>query len=695
MRLPTRLPLAACLLGAVPAAAQRPDSAVALPEQAVTVTRAASPLQGLGASVSVLDTTALRRGRWGAGLDEALAFVPGVVIGNRWNWSVDQRVSIRGFGARANFGLRGLRVLVDGVPQTLPDGQSQLSNLDLATVRRVEVLRGASSALYGNAGGGALSFTTAAIPRAPWLLDARVEGGAFGSWRTQLVAAARGRAIGGTIAASRFVTDGYRQHSAAEQRRVNAAADWLPSAHTTVTLRAAIADDPRAENPGALTAAELAARPDSAAANNILRAADKAVTQSQVSIGVAHDHGRWHLDAGAWYLERSLDNPLATPPPAPTGADIGTWVGIERSLWGSRLAARADLPGATITAGVDLQHQRDDRSNERAAKGVPTGTLLLDQREVVSTVGPFVQASLPLAPRLAARAGARYDATTFDVTDRFLSDGDASGSQTLASWSGNGGLSLRVGAAGTLWISVATAFETPTTTELANRPAGDGGFNADLDPQRSVSVEAGWRGTLRRAQLELSLYRTTARDAIVPYREVGGRTYYRNAGGTRTRGAELGVAIPLVHGLQLLSTWTVTDAIFTDYRVQDGATADTLDGKRLAGLPVLTARLGIRGTIGAHVTIDVDHAISTSQYADDRNTIRVDGWGAGVTGARVAWSGTFAGGHAAPFVAVTNLFDRRYVGSVSLNGANGRAFEPSAGRAIYAGFALGVEGRTR
>ena len=284
----------------VPARAQVPDSATRLPDLKVTITRTRSSLSTIGAAVTVIDSTAVHRGRIATGLDETLAFVPGVVVQNRWNYSGDERLAIRGFGARANFGLRGVKVLLDGVPQTLPDGQSQLNNLDLSLVSRVEVLRGGASALYGNASGGVVSFMTSAVPAQRWLVSARAEGGTFGTSKEELVTGARLGALGGTFALSRFSTDGFRQQSGTEQRRLSLGLDWNGLANTTVTMRLGSADDPHARNPGALTAAELGANPDSAAAANIRRGADKSVAQTQLALGVRHDAGRVHVDASLY-----------------------------------------------------------------------------------------------------------------------------------------------------------------------------------------------------------------------------------------------------------------------------------------------------------------------------------------------------------------------------------------------------------
>lgn len=675
------------------AAAQRPDSAVRLPDRSVSVTRSADSLHGLGAAATVISGGEVQRGRLSTGLDEALAFVPGVYVGNRSNYSLDQRLSIRGFGARANFGLRGVKVLLDGVPQTLPDGQSQLTNVDLALVDRAEVLRGAASSLQGNAAGGVIALQSRVVPRSPFESALRHESGTWGASRTQLVVGARNAELGGTVAVSRFITRGSRDHAAAEQRRLSAGLDWAATQATTITMRFAAADDPRAENPGALTASELAVGRRSAAPANILRAADKSVQQQQVAVGVRHRGTSVDWDVVAFGLRRNLDNPIAAPPPGPPVPSAGTWVGIDRVVGGLRAAANVRL-GTTarsprMTVGADIQAMRDDRENRAAVGGVPGATLLLEQRESVREFGPFMQVTIPISDRVGVRSGARHDRVRFAVADRLTTDGDASGARTMAATSGHTALTFTPSRRITAWTSVATAFETPTTTELANREAGDGGFNTALDPQHSVSFETGMRARFGTALLEAAAYRTTTRDALIAYRENAGRTYFRNAGRTRTSGAEAGASIPLHRGLTVAATWTYTNAVFTDYTVPDGAQTVSLNGNRLAGIPRHIARVGVRGPVGRGFAIDIDHALTSMMYADDPNTIAVDGWGAGVTGVRASWHNADKLYGVSAFAAVLNAFDREYIGAVTINGGGGRVFEPAAGRTVYVGMSVG------
>ncbi|MGH7583193.1 MAG: TonB-dependent receptor domain-containing protein, partial [Gemmatimonadales bacterium] len=355
--------------------------------------------------------------------------------------------------------------------------------------------------------------------------------------------------------------------------------------------------------------------------------------------------------------------------------------------------ATIDFHGPTLTAGIEAQSLRDNRTNRRSINGARTDTLLLDQQERVAEEAAFATIAWPLTTALTVRGGARRDINRFSVTDHFLADGDASGSRTMQATSGSGGIALRLGDNAVAWSDVATVFETPTTTELANRPDGAGGFNPELGPQRSVTEEVGVRAAAGRLTIDVAGYHTTTHDAIIPYSEVAGRTYYRNAGRTRTLGAEAGLAWRLAPGLTARGTFTWTDAAFAEYRAVTPASIDILDGNQVAGFPRTIARLGVAGAIGHGFEIDVDQAFSSGMFADDANTIQVSGWGTGVTGARLLWRGHSGIWDVTPFVAVLNLFDRRYVGAVTINGTGGRVLEPAAGRTISAGISLTAMGR--
>ncbi|MGH7518603.1 MAG: TonB-dependent receptor family protein [Gemmatimonadales bacterium] len=684
----------------------RPDSTIAdsvqrLETIEVTVTRTAEPLSRVPAAVSVVDQRDLRRGQATVGLDEALNNVPGVYVANRYNFSLDQRLSIRGFGSRSNFGTRGVKILLDGIPQTLPDGQSQLTNVEFGALERIEVLRGASSSLYGNASGGVISLHSEGADPGPFSQYARVEGGSFGFFKWQTRTSGRRGPASGVLSVSRTLWDGFRQRSEADLRLLNASVNVDVAERTRIGFRFFGADNPKAQNPGALTPAEFAANPDSAAAGNIRRNADKDVQQYQLALTLRHgDAAGNSYDLALFGLKRDLENPLAAPPPQGPGATVGTYVQIDRLVGGARASATRALgqsPFAPrLSAGADLQYLRDDRRNFRSEAGVATDSTYVDQQETVLELGPFVQLNWSPVAELMLSAGGRYDRVEFDVSDRFFADGDDdSGERTLDSWNGNLGASWFVSEAVVPYANVSTAFETPTTTELANRPDGGGGFNQELGPQRAWNYEIGVRGRVGRiVEYSVSGFITRVSDAIVQFSEVGGRAFFRNAGKTHNDGVELGLSASPIPQFRLSAAYTFADYTFADYSFLDGTETVVLDGNRLPGVPRHFARFGVRSEPGYGFAVDIDHTLSSSVFANDANSFEVADWGAGVTNLRVSWNGETGSAVVRPFVGVNNLFDKAYVGSVTINGFDGlanapRVIEPAPGINVYVGAELG------
>ena len=660
----------------------------------VRITRGAEARLRVPAPISVADSAAFRGGQLQNGLDEALGRLPGVVLFNRFNPSLDQRLVIRGAGARANFGIRGIKVLLDGIPQTLPDGQSQLTNIDLGTIERAEVMSGPASALYGNAGGGVVLLTSAR-PGGPFETRVRALGGSAGTSRVS--ARVGGQAGAWTTAATfaRFASDGFRQQSGSLANQWSIAANRILSPQWLLRLRYYGAANPRARNPGALNLTELAANRDSATANNILRGTDKDVSQHQLgaTISRADDRGNT-LEATVFGLIRNLENPLATAPPGTTGPTVGTWSGIDRVAGGARVTGQRQLSSrARLGFGADIQTMRDDRINRRSVRGVPSDTIVADQRETATELGPFASLHLEPTDRLTILAVGRYDQVRFRVRDHYLTDGvDQSGQKSMSAASGSLGLNWRLAADIAAYASVSTAFETPTTTELVNQANATVGFNDALGPQRTRNVEVGARST-GPVTASLALYRAWVTDALVQAREQDGRAFFENAGRLVIRGVEAGISWHPVRRTALTLSYSHTDARFDRYLIRNGATTDTANGRQVPGVPRHVFR-GIASASVGPIGIEWDQQIVSRYFADDRNTLAAPGWGAGVTSLRIRWDR--AGGSpaaVAPFIGVNNLWDRRYVSAVTVNGFGGRVFEPAPGRWGYAGIEARLGGR--
>jgi iron complex outermembrane receptor protein len=669
-----------------------------LPPLTVTVTRAVQPLTRVPLTVHRLAGAEISRAKPTWGLDEALAQVPGVIVANRYNFSQDQRMSIRGFGARSAFAVRGIRILVDGIPQTLPDGQGQLTNLELGEVDRIEVLRGSASALFGNASGGVISIWTRAPAVESLHEDARIVAGRFGGragrtwtkWRSTTTARVGDGSAQLTL--SRLDYEGQRDHSAADQRVLNARLRLPLADGWSMTLATDVGHHPRADNPGSLTLAELEANRDTVPALNLNRNAGKAVTQIQSGATFR----RTMPDGGEaavtlFGLVRDLENPITT-----------TYIDLDRIAYGARASITRPIPlgslGHRLTAGLDFQRQRDDRLNlnylntpgDSATRDTVRSR---DQREHVTEVGPFIQSVLELSPRVTLMAGLRYDRVTFAVRDRLISeaDPDDSGERVMQAWSGSLGLAVNPSRNLTVYGNVGSSFETPTTTELANSPSGAGGFNPGLKPQHAWTIELGARGTLGgRLSYGMALFQAEVRDALIPYEIVAPRFFYRNAGSTRHRGMELSADVSVAPGLALGAAWTYSDFHFRDYRFTDAAGTHVLDGRALPGVPEhwvqLVARAQPAGWSGAWA--EVQQAHSSGYLVSDVANTRTKPWWS--TSVRAGWEGNAGGMRLAPFIGINNLFNHHYVSSVVINAARGRFYEPAPGRNVYVGLAVGA-----
>jgi iron complex outermembrane receptor protein len=654
------------LPGTVAAQVPARDTAVRLPPITVTVTRAAEPVNRAPFAISVRTAADLAPADPGLSLSAALAGVPGVASQNRYSLARDESLVIRGFGARSAFGIRGVRVLLDGIPQTLPDGQGQLTNVDLRRVRRAEVLRGTTSGLHGNAAGGVVSLSTDYTRPARVAPDARVLAGS-----QDLVVLDAGVAApfgSGTVLldASRQAGNGHREQDRFEIWRAGARAAVPLGGTTRVIAVAHAARMPEAQDPGALNAAELAADPAGANPANVAINAGKSVTQAQAGVTVEHASGAARVSVTGFGVGRDLDQrlPFAT-------------IELRRWAWGARAETSVPLGGALgalLVGGMDAQWQHDDRINR--APGASTVTR--DQGETVRELGPFVQLRMQPVPRVSLIAGGRYDAVSFRVEDDFLSDGDDSGARTMTALSGTLGAAVQVAPGLLFYGNVGTGFETPTTTELGNQPDGTAGFNPDLEPQRAVQVEAGARASHGPLSLAVAAFHARVRDALIPF-EVPtdpGRRYFRNAGRTRHRGLEVEAAATVPWGLRAGVAYTLSDLRFVDFATDAGR----YDGNRIPGVPLHLARLALGVTRGP-VSLDVETRTASATWADDANTAPADGWWVADLVARV--DVRVGGFTLRPTAGVENLFDETYVAAVAVNGAAGRYYEPAPGRTVY------------
>jgi len=660
----------------------------------------------LGASpfpISVVGASDLREGKTGMYLEEALQALPGVQVQNRFNYAVGERVSIRGFGSRAQFGVRGIHVEVDGIPATLPDGQSTLDHVDIGSLGRVEAMRGPASALYGNASGGVLRFESEIPTQSPIREEATAVAGSDGLVRLQSVTRGTVGTTGYLFSVDRLDYEGYRRNVAADEPYGSAnrlhilgrLEQQVAGGELGVTVNHLDLD---AENPGSLRLNLLEADPTQVFGPSYLNfQTRKEVQQSQLGVTWSGPVGDLNLDASGYGATRDFFNPLP-----------GDIADVDRRAGGARVrVGGSTTSGSTvieINGGIAADFMNDDRREFDNNGGLPD-TLRQNQTERVRSLGTFVQSSVTLSDRLTLMGGLRYDHTHFEVDDLYpvsASNADDSGSRDMNKLSPSIGVHVDVTPELGVFGSFSTSFETPTTVELGNRENGAGGFNPDLDAMTGKTIEGGLRGSVGDyLAFEGSYFHTRLENELIAYEiaTAPGLTYFRNAGSSTRDGFEAIARVQAHELVSLQGSLTYVNAEFDEYVDENN---NDYSGNKVPGLAPWQFQSSAR--IGQSAWyVDLSGEYTASMEVNDANVDNVVP-GQPLTNTSAKPTDSYwlfdvrAGGNAlrlgslevSPFAGVRNVFDETYVSSVAINAFGSRFYEPGPGRTFYVGATLAV-----
>jgi len=653
----------------------------------VVVTSALSPQDVLEvpASVSQIDRQAIHAGRPALDLSESLASVPGMQAQNRHNAAQDLQISIRGFGARSTFGIRGIRILIDGIPATMPDGQGQLSNIDLPSAQSVEVLRGPYSALYGNSAGGVLSIETAPGEGRPQL---RVDGlgGSFGLRRTGVQASGAHSASDSVLrdyrlSINRSEADGYRDHSAMRKTTGNARLGFDLSNASALTLTANSVNI-TAQDPLGLTADDWRNRPRSVAANALTYDTRKTVKQTQLGLNLVSDLTDRHtLQVMVYGGQRKTVQYQAIPNGAQTApGHAGGVIDLKRDYGGVDLRWTARGDALTLVSGIASDTMRETRrgfENFLGPVAAPTrrgvkGTLRRDERNTLQTLDPYAQATLALTDAWSLEAGLRLSTVRFRSRDHYVvgANLDDSGSARYRQWLPVLALRYAVSDATSVYLTSGRGFETPTFNEISYRPDGTGGLNLILRPSTSQNTEAGVKTRAFGGLFTGALFHIDTKDEIVSFGSTGGRATFRNAGKSRRQGVELSWSGEVLTHLRTTVSATWIRAVLRN--------PEATDGRHIPGVARQSAYADLVWAPPQGWQAGVQWHALGNLYANSQNTARAAGYA--VTGIFLGYKTVLDAWELDAFARVDNVFDHRYAGSVIVNEGNARFYEPAAGR---------------
>jgi iron complex outermembrane receptor protein len=651
----------------------------------VTATRMPRPSMEVPASVDRLYADEIRQGRPQVNLSESLGRVPGIVVQNRQNYAQDLQISSRGFGARATFGVRGLRLIADGIPATMPDGQGQAATFALGSAERIEVLRGPFASMYGNASGGVILVETMDPPATP-TAELDLFAGSYDTWRV----ATRLGGYNTLVDASRFETEGYRDHSEAQRDHFNVKFKYAFRPETTLTLIGNQLRQPDTQDPLGLTRAQVEQNPEQATPQAITFNTRKTIYQEQLGATLAHRLGAGStiqatVYGGDRWVEQYLAVPLAAQA-APTSS--GGVVQLDRAFSGAALRYSADLGNVRLSVGAEYE-QMDERRKGFINNNGTSGALKRDEDDEVSSTDLYAQAEWRFAERWSAHAGVRSSRVEFSSKDFFIRPGnpDDSGARDYSATTPLAGIVYRLDPALSLYGNVGRGFETPTFAELAHQNPPASGLNFALDASRSKHAEAGAKLTARNTlRGTLAVFGVETEDEIVVDTSSGGRTTFKNAGRTTRRGVELGGETLAPGPWSAQFAYTLLDATFKDAFLSGGRTIPS--GNMLPGVPRTQAYAQLRyrrpafyTTLEALYRSEVPVNDANSEFAGSYAVVNIV---AGLVQQGARWK-------ISEYVRVDNLGDRNYVGSVIVNEANGRFYEPSPRRSMSGGIQASLQ----
>ncbi len=644
----------------------------------VTATRVEKNRDEIPLAISTVEQDDIQLATEQLGLDESLVGIPGVFFFNRYNFAQDLRVSIRGFGARSSFGIRGIKVLVDGIPETLPDGQGSVDGVDIGSAERISVIRGPASSLYGNASGGAILIESEKGPEEPFI-ETRISGGDYDLNKQQLKFGGDTGRFNYLVNASNTEIDGYRFHSEAENRQINGRFEFTPSDKTSLLATLHYTDQPLANDPGGITAADVAADRRQARDNNVTFDAGESLEQTRAGLVFKNElDAQQKLQTRFYYTTRDFNNRL----PFQNGGAVS----LDRDFVGGGISyintgTIGDYQNRLLV-GVDYDYQDDERRRFNNMQGV-IGAQTLNQNEEVSAVGVYLQNEMQLSNHTELTLGLRYDEVTFDVSDAFLSDGNDSGKVSLDEVSPMIGISTAIAEKSRLYATLSSAFETPTTTEFAN-PNG-GGFNQALKPQTSINYEIGLKSSMGAHHFEAALFHIDVDDELTPFELATqpGRTFFQNAGSSERDGVELSYNGQLAHGFTLSAAYTYSD--FTFDRFSD-ANGGVFDGNQLPGIPESLLHLNVSWFNSAGIYAFLSTTYTGELFANNANTERVDSHT--VSNFRLGYNGFVDDWEFSPFIGINNLSDEEYNNNIRINAFGGRFFEPAPDRNVYFGLTI-------
>ncbi len=611
--------------------------------------------------------------------NEYLLNIPGVFALNSNNFSQDLRISIRGFGARSAFGIRGVKIVVDGIPETTPDGQGQIDNLNLSIINNIEVLRGPASFLYGNASGGVVNINTIDFLDESFVKFGLTLG-SYNMYQSQATVGLKKEKTSYIFHGNNIKTDGYRNESGFNNYSFNFRALHQISESQKMNFLLNYTDSPMANDAGGLTLEEVNEDRRQARQRNIDFNTGEEINQLKIGVGYNLKWTNLNLNSYAFYSFRNFYGLLPF--------EFGGVVDLKRNYFGNgtnlTYTINQDKFNNKLQIGYDFSFQKDNRSRFSNQEGI-VGAKTLEQDESFNAYGVYLLDHLSLG-NLLIRTGLRYDHNVLKVDDDFPSNGVDSDNISLNSISTSLGLNLKIDSQNYVYTNFSTSFETPTLSELSANPIAEGGFNTNLEPQKANNFELGYKRKSSKDQLGISLFYIKTNDDLVPFEleNFPDRTFFQNAGSTKRKGIELFYKRSIFKNTSLIASYTFSDFEYSSFEIPSGI----FNGNQLPGIPKHLASASLNYSNKKDLKFSFQSRYIGRLYTNNDNSIEDNAYT--VHNLNASYSLKAKKITLIPFLGINNIFNEKYNDNIRINAFAGRFYEPAPEINIYGGLRVKI-----
>ena len=647
---------------------------IQLEEVIISVTKIKDSLVNTPFSVSIKSFSTFQKSAEQFNISEYIEDVPGIFISNDNNYAQDSRISIRGFGSRANFGIRGIKLIVDGVPETTPDGQSQIDNLNLEIIEKVEVIRGVGSSLYGNSSAGIIKIKTLqelqnSFARIGFSLGSNQQN------KSQFFLGQKYKKTSYTFLYSQTKSNGYRNNSGFKNNNLNINLFKKVNDKTNYGLSFNYVDSPYAIDPGGLTIEEVEDNRKQARERNVIYDSKESIKHLKLSGSFEKKiSNKLTFSKYLFFSNRDFNGNI----PVKKGGTIK----LDRKYWG--LGASLLIKNKFNTQiGFDLGNQKDLRKRYFNNEG-EIGALVLEQNEKFINYGIFLVSSLKLNSFI-INPGIRLDKNTISIDDQFLADGNSSDKINLNSLNPSLGINYKSNSFNRFFVNVSTGFETPTLNEFGSSPIGSG-FNKNLKSQNSINYELGFskKSINNKFKLDLIYFNTSTKNEVLPYEDsqFPGQVFYNNAGKTQRSGIEFSGSYNYNNFWNFNSSISIGRYLFDEFIDNE----KNYSGNKIPGVPEKTMFFNVNYKNESKLSVSLQLKVIGDLYANNSNSVKVDGFNR--LNLKISKGINYKKITIDPFLIFKNILGTSYYDNIRINAFGARYYEPAAKANFYGGIKI-------